>query len=152
SPSPDRTSELTRVSVVYDTSRASVAGVARHHRGVLRATLRGLAERKLRFALCVAAIVLGCALAGGTAVLGATVDRAFDRLFAERNAGVDVLVRAAPAFAGQQGGFVSRGQVPVDAVDVVDAVPGVGAAAGTRFGLAQLIDKQGQPIKSEGPP
>jgi putative ABC transport system permease protein len=119
---------------------------------MLRATLRGLAERKLRFALSVAAIVLGCALAGGTAVLGATVDRAFDRLFAERNAGVDVLVRAAPAFAGQEGGFVSRGQVPVDAVDVVRAVPGVGAAAGTRFGLAQLIDKAGQPIKSEGPP
>ena len=119
---------------------------------MLRATLRGLAERKLRFALCVAAIVLGCALAGGTGVLGSTVDQAFDRLFADRNAGVDVLVRAAPAFAGQSGGFVSRGQVPVDTVDVVKAVPGVAAAAGTRFGVAQLIDNQGHPIKSEGPP
>src|SRR6476646_9165568 len=94
---------------------------------MLRATLRGLAERKLRFALCVAAIVLGCALAGGTGVLGNTVDQAFDRLFADRNAGVD-------------------------AVDTVDAVPCVAAAAGTRFGVAQLIDHQGQPIKSEGPP
>ena len=119
---------------------------------MLRATLRGLAERKLRFALCVAAIVLGCALAGGTGVLGSTVDQAFDRLFADRNAGVDILVRSAPAFAGQSGGFASRGQVPVDAVDVVEAVPGVAAAAGTRFGVAQLIDKQGHPIKSEGPP
>jgi putative ABC transport system permease protein len=119
---------------------------------MLRATLRGLAERKLRFALCVAAIVLGCALAGGTGVLGNTVDQAFDRLFADRNAGVDVLVRAAPAFTGQQGGFVSRGQVPVDTVEVVEGVPGVAAAAGTRFGVAQIIDAKGQPIKSEGPP
>ena len=119
---------------------------------MLRATLRGLAERKLRFALCVAAIVLGCALAGGTGVLGNTVDQAFDRLFADRNAGVDILVRAAPAFAGQSGGFVSRGQVPVDVVEVAEGVPGVAAAAGTRFGVAQIIDKQGRPIKSEGPP
>src|SRR5215212_5451196 len=119
---------------------------------MLRATLRGLAQRKLRAILCIVAVVLGCALAGGTGVLGNTVDQAFDRLFADRNAGVDILVRAAPAFAGQSGGFVSRGQVPVDALDVVENVPGVAAAAGTRFGLAQIIDKQGQPITSEGPP
>ncbi len=119
---------------------------------MLRATLRGLAQRKLRAILCIVAVVLGCALAGGTGVLGSTVDHAFDRLFADRNAGVDVLVRAAPAFAGQTGGFVSRGQVPTAVTDLVDGVPGVAAAAGTRFGIAQLIDPAGKPIKSEGPP
>jgi putative ABC transport system permease protein len=42
--------------------------------------------------------------------------------------------------------------VPLAALDLVEDVPGVAAAAGTRFGVAQIIDKQGQPIKSEGPP
>ncbi len=119
---------------------------------MLRATLRGLAQRKLRAVLCIVAVVLGCALAGGTGVLGNTVDQAFDRLFADRNAGVDVLVRAAPAFAGQSGGFVSRGQVPTDVAALVQDVPGVAAAAGTRFGIAELIDRSGEPIKSQGPP
>ena len=107
---------------------------------MLRATLRGLAQRKLRAILCIVAVVLGCALAGGTGVLGNTVDQAFDRLFADRNAGVDVLVRSAPAFAGQTGGFISRGQVPTDVTALVESVPGVTAAAGTRFGIAELID------------
>ena len=114
---------------------------------MLRATLRGLAQRKLRAVLCIVAVVLGCALAGGTGVLGNTVDQAFDRLFADRNAGVDVLVRAAPAFAGQTGGFVSRGQVPTDVADLVQDVPGVAAAAGTRFGIAELIDRAGEPTE-----
>src|SRR5829696_7819812 len=128
------------------------AARTRHHRRMLRATLRGLAQRKLRAILCIVAVVLGCALAGGTGVLGSSVDRAFDQLFADRNAGVDVLVRAAPAFAGQTGGFISRGQVPTEVTDVVGGVEGVATAAGTRFGIAQLIDPAGQPIKSEGPP
>src|SRR3954454_7713198 len=119
---------------------------------MLRATLRGLAQGKLRAILCIVAVVLGCALAGGTGVLGNTVDQAFDRLFADRNAGVDVLVRAAPAFAGQTGGFVSRGQVPTDAAGLVAEVPGVAAAAGTRLGIAQRTAGTGKPNKSEGPP
>jgi putative ABC transport system permease protein len=89
---------------------------------------------------------------GGTAVLGRTVDQAFDRLFAERNAGVDVLVRAAPAFAGQTGGFVSRGQVPTEVADLVADVPGVAAAAGTRFGIAELIDPPGGPSRARARP
>ena len=42
--------------------------------------------------------------------------------------------------------------MPTDVTAVVADVPGVAAAAGTRFGIAQLIDPAGKPIKSEGPP
>ncbi len=120
--------------------------------GMFRATLRGLQERLLRSVLCVVAIVLGCALASGTSVLGATVNESFDKLFATRNAGIDVLVRAPAAFEGETGGFVARAPVPADVVEVVQSAPGVARAAGTLIGYAQLVGKDGKAIESQGPP
>ena len=60
--------------------------------------LRGLASRKLRAALTALAIMLGVAMVAGTFMLKGSVDKAFDDIFAEANAGIDVTVQPKSAF------------------------------------------------------
>ena len=65
---------------------------------MLSLALRGLASRKLRAALTALAIMLGVAMVAGTFMLKGSVDKAFDDIFAEANAGVDVTVQPKSAF------------------------------------------------------
>ena len=65
---------------------------------MLGLALRGLASRKLRAALTALAIMLGVAMVAGTFMLKGSVDKAFDDIFAEANAGIDVTVQPKSAF------------------------------------------------------
>jgi len=123
---------------------------------MLSLALRGLAARKLRGALTAFAILLGCAMVAGTFMLKGSVDKAFDDIFAEANAGVDVIVQPQLAF---EGGFdlpESGAALPESLVDEVAEVEGVEQAMGAindETSIA-ILDENGDRIgpSQGGPP
>ena len=118
---------------------------------MLRLTWHNLRARKRRFVGTFVAIVLGVAFLSGTLVLGDTLTANFDRLFADANAGTDVVVRSSldiPAEDLQSG----RGLIPATLVTQVAAVDGVAAAEPQITGYGQLIDRNGKAIGGNGPP
>lgn len=119
---------------------------------MLTLTLRSLGARKRRFVGTFLAIFLGVAFLSGTLVLGDTLTANFDRLFADANAGTDVVVRAADKIPGERRLESGRGLVPASLVDQVAAVEGVAAAAPEVSGYGQLIDAKGKAVGGNGPP
>ncbi len=118
---------------------------------MLALALRGLAARKLRGALTAFAILLGVAMVAGTFMLKGSVDKAFDDIFAEANAGVDVTVKPKLAF---EGGFdlPDSGAALDDAlVEQVASIDGVDQAAGSIDDPTSIaiLDESGERI---GPP
>jgi putative ABC transport system permease protein len=113
--------------------------------------LRGLASRKLRAALTALAIMLGVAMVAGTFMLKGSVEKAFDDIFAEANAGIDVTIQPRSAF---DTGFdlpESGAALPQSLVEEVEGVDGVEKAAG---GIGDstaiaILDENGDRI---GPP
>lgn len=112
---------------------------------MLKVTLKGLLAHKLRLITTSIAVMLGVAFMAGVLVLTDTIGKTFDDLFADVNAGVDVVVRQEAAFedtfAGEQ-----RGQVPEETAALIEDAPGVGAVEGQVFGFAQFIGSDGEPI------
>ncbi len=118
---------------------------------MLSLALRGLAARKLRAALTAVAIMLGVSMVAGTFMLKGSVDQAFDDIFAEANAGVDVRISADSAI--DVGIDMPESGVALDQslVGKVEKVDGVAAAAG---GIADssaiaILGEDGERI---GPP
>ena len=62
---------------------------------MLHVTSKGLLAHKLRLATTAIAVLLGVAFMAGTLVLTDTIGTTFDGLFADINAGTDVVVRGA---------------------------------------------------------
>ena len=114
--------------------------------------LRGLASRKLRAALTALAIMLGVAMVAGTFMLKGSVDKAFDDIFAEANAGVDVTVQPKAAF---DTGFdlpESGAALPESLVEKIASIDGVEKAAG---GISDstsiaILDENGDRIGPAG--
>jgi putative ABC transport system permease protein len=115
-----------------------------------RVTIKGLLAHKLRMALTALAVVLGVGFIAGTYVLTDTMNKTFDNLFADASKGIDVYVRGESGFESQLGG--SRKPFSEDVLETVAAVEGVGAAAGSVEGYAQLIDKEGEAVTPGGAP
>ncbi len=118
---------------------------------MLTLTVRSLRAHKRRFVGTFLAIFLGVAFLSGTLVLGDTLTANFDNLFADANAGTDVVVRSAvdiPAEDLQSG----RGLIPASLVDRLAAVDGVAAAEPNIEGYGQLIGSDGDAIGGNGPP
>ncbi|MEV7024251.1 ABC transporter permease [Kitasatospora sp. NPDC093558] len=119
---------------------------------VLRLGLRSLRAHKRRLAGTLLSILLGVSFLTGTMVLGDTLRSNFDTLFADANAGTDVVVRSADVLdsPGTAGGV----RAPVDAAlaDQLRAVPGVAAAEPSVQGAGQLVGADGKPIGGQGPP
>jgi len=61
-------------------------------------TFKSLLARKLRLLLTALAVVLGVSFVAGTLILGDTLNRTFDKLFATAYSGTDVGVRGKSAF------------------------------------------------------
>ena len=96
------------------------------------------------------AVFLGVAFLAGTLVLGDTLRNNFDNLFAEVNAGTDVIVRSATDLgieADEPRGLIGR-----SVVDDVAAVDGVAAAEPQIQGLGQILGADGDAVGGGGPP
>ena len=112
--------------------------------------VRNLWERKLRTALTALAIVLGVMMVAGTYVLTDTIDKSFDDIFTESNAGVDAVVTSKEVIEtddGQEPAF------PVSILDQVRTVDGVEeAAGGITDPQVSIIGSDGEPRGGNGAP
>ena len=114
--------------------------------------LRMTLARKGRLVLTSLAIILGTGFLSGTLIFSDTLNKTFDRLFADVFRDVDAYVRSSQfvevGFGGEQ-----RAQTPISALDAVLAVNGVQDATGDIQAFARIIGKDGTPMGSEnGPP
>jgi putative ABC transport system permease protein len=115
---------------------------------VTKVALRGIAGRKARTLLTALAVILGVALVAGTYVFTDTIERAFDDLVGDTQAGIDVKVVP-------REGDLQTNQLPTLPADLLDRVRGVEGAAlvsGALTANAVIIDKEGERLGSVGPP
>ena len=116
---------------------------------MLRVALKGLLARKLRTVLTGFAVVVGVALISGTFVFTDTIDASFKDLFERTSRGVDVSVQQKLAVDEP---FAPPPTMPAETLEKVQAVDGVEAAAGGVSAEGSLLDREGDPILSNGPP
>ena len=116
---------------------------------MLKVALKGLWARKLRTALTGFAVVIGVAFVAGTFVFTDTIDASFKDLFERTSKGVDVSVQSRLAVEED---FATPPPMPASTLDKVKAVPGVEEAAGSVSLDVTLLDREGDPILSQGPP
>lgn len=111
--------------------------------------LKGLLTRKLRSVLTGFAVVIGVAFVVGTLVFTDTIDESFKNLFERTQQGVDVAIEARQAVKSD---FSVPPTMPAETLDRVKAVPGVEVAEGGVSSDGTMLDKDGEPIVSQGPP
>ena len=111
--------------------------------------LKGLLSRKLRSVLTGFAVVIGVGFVVGTLVFTDTIDESFKNLFERTQQGVDVAVEARQAVKSD---FSVPPTMPADTLEKVKATPGVEFAEGGVSSDGTLLDKEGEPIVSNGPP
>ncbi|MFN0280830.1 MAG: ABC transporter permease [Kineosporiaceae bacterium] len=114
---------------------------------ILRQAVRNLLSSKLRLFLTSLAVVLGVGFVVGSLVLGDTMNKAFDDVFATANEGVAVQVKGVKTVSE-----ADRQPVPASALATIRAVDGVRSAHGEVFGTAQIIGRDGEPAGLSGPP
>jgi putative ABC transport system permease protein len=96
------------------------------------------------------AVFLGVAFLAGTLVLGDTLRNNFDNLFANVNAGTDVVVRNATNLGIEAD--EPRGLIDRTLVEEVAAIDGVAVAEPQIQGLGQLLGADGDAVGGNGPP
>jgi len=116
---------------------------------VQRIALKGLLARKLRTVLTGFAVVLGVAFVAGTFIFTDTIDASFNDLFERTQKGVDVSVQARLAVEEE---FASPPTMPADTLERVRSAEGIEEAAGSVSADGTLLDREGEPILSQGPP
>ena len=116
---------------------------------MLRLAARGLLARKLRTLLTGFAVVLGVAFVAGTFVFTDTIDAAFKDIFERAHKGEDVSVEARQAVKAD---FSTPATMPPSVLARVRGLPGVKEAEGSVDADVTLLDEQGEPILSQGPP
>ena len=119
---------------------------------MLSLAFRMTLARKGRLVLTSLAIILGTGFLSGTLIFSDTLNKTFDRLFADVFRDVDAYVRSSQfvevGFGGEQ-----RAQTPITALETVLGVDGVEDATGDIQAFARIIAKDGTPMGSDnGPP
>ena len=117
-------------------------------------TFKGLRAHKRRLLGTFLAVFLGIAFLSGTLVLGDTLRANFDTLFADANAGTDVMVRSAStieADGGRGPDVDGRSSVPAALAERVRSIPGVAAAEPSIQGYGQIIGADGEAVFYETP-
>src|SRR5215212_5291696 len=115
-----------------------------------KVTLKGIWSKKVRFLLTGIAVMLGVAFVSGTFVLTETISNTFNGLFNDIYQHTDAVVRAEKEFSGQGFGNEGRGTVSADLLPTVRGAEGVDVADGQVQGLAIIVDKNGDPLGSNG--
>ena len=95
-------------------------------------------------------VFLGVAFLSGTLVMGDTLDKNFDNLFTEANAGTDVIVQRDSAIDSDFD--AERGVIDASIADTVAGVDGVAAAKPYVEGYGQILGKDGDALGGNGPP
>ncbi len=116
---------------------------------MLKVALKGLWARKLRTALTGFAVVIGVAFVAGTFVFTDTIDASFKDLFERASKGTDVSVQSQLVVEED---FATPPPMDASTLDRVESVDGVEEAAGSVSGDVSLLDREGEPILSGGPP
>jgi putative ABC transport system permease protein len=116
---------------------------------VIKLAFKGLLARKLRTVLTGFAVVLGVAFVAGTFIFTDTIDASFKDLFERTSKGVDVSVQSKLAVEAD---FAAPPTMPADTLDRVRSVDGVEEADGSVSADVNLLDRDGEPILSNGPP
>jgi putative ABC transport system permease protein len=117
---------------------------------LLRVALKGLLARKLRTALTGFAVVIGVAFVAGTFVFTDTIDASFTDLFERASKGTDVSVQSRQAVEVD---FATPPPMDASTLERVQSVDGVEEAAGyVSYDRGSLLDREGEPILSNGPP
>jgi putative ABC transport system permease protein len=116
---------------------------------VIRIAFKGLLARKLRTVLTGFAVVLGVAFVAGTFIFTDTIDASFKDLFERTSKGTDVSVQSKLAVEAD---FAAPPTMPADTLERVRSVDGVEEATGSVTADVNLLDRDGEPILSNGPP
>ena len=87
----------------------------------------------------------------GTFVLADSLRKTFDDLFTQISENVDLQVRASVAF-GDDSVDLQRDPIPASLEETVAQVDGVAATEPLLQRYAQLVDKQGEPVSTQGAP
>ena len=116
---------------------------------MIKLAFKGLLARKLRTVLTGFAVVLGVAFVAGTFIFTDTIDASFKDLFERTSKGTDVSVQSKLEVEAD---FAAPPTMPADTLERVESVDGVEAAAGSVSGDVNLLDRDGEPILSNGPP
>ena len=115
---------------------------------MLRASFKSVWAHKLRLALTAVAIVLGVGLISGTFVYTDTIGKAFDDIFDDAFAGIDIVVSAESELQ-----FGDGGVLPEDAVTALSDVDGVESLAPFLQGIGvAVLDEKDEPLGGGGPP
>lgn len=96
------------------------------------------------------AIMLGVSFVSGSFILADSMKATFDNLFSDLNEEVDLVVRN--ELVGVDETEAVRDPVSADLVDEVAAVDGVAVAQGSINRYAQVLDKDGEPLSTNGAP
>ena len=116
---------------------------------MLRVSLKGVWAYKIRLALTALAIILGVGLISGVYVYTDTISKAFDGIFANAYAGIDIAISAESEFSFGEGVYIDE-----DDFALVEGVEGVEQAFPYIQGAgATLLDSEGEVLGTgAGPP
>jgi putative ABC transport system permease protein len=111
-----------------------------------RRSMRARAGRSIFIGL---AIMLGVSFVAGSFVLADSLKATFDNLFSELNQDVDFEVRTELTVDSNQ---ALRDPVPADLVSQLEQIDGVTKVEGGLQRYAQLLDKKGEAVSTQGAP
>jgi putative ABC transport system permease protein len=118
---------------------------------VRKVALRGLFARKLRLVLTALAVALGVTLIAGTYVFTDTINRSFDRIFAESAKGTDASVTPAKTIDTSNNGG-TQPTIPAAVLRQVRGQDDVQSADGSVFDVGTVLGKDGKRIGAGGAP
>ncbi|HWT24805.1 MAG TPA: ABC transporter permease, partial [Solirubrobacteraceae bacterium] len=116
-----------------------------------KVALRGLVARKLRLVLTALAVALGVTLIAGTYVFTDTINRSFDRIFAESARGTDASITPSKTIDTSNSGG-TQPTIPVSVLRQVRAQDDVQSAGGSVFDVGTVLGKDGKRIGQGGAP
>lgn len=116
---------------------------------MLRVSLKGVWAHKVRLVLTALAIILGVGLISGVYVYTDTIGKAFDGIFADAYAGIDIAIGTESEFSFGEGTFLDEADFAL-----IDEVEGVDEAFPVLQGLGvTVLDAEGEVLSSgPGPP